>query len=245
MTFRSVRRPLFASLAAAALAGAAFAQSEPAQGEPSRDVPEARPASPAEQGTPALTGTAPQPVPATAVPPQPAKPGAKQSAAPAKPAAPAPELVPLAFMTGNWTQQQPRGAVIEEHWMPVRGNSMLGSFRRVLGNGVVPFYEFTQIVVEKGEVLLRQIHVHGNFEPDPKRTEAMVLRLVKAGDNSATFEPAGDEEKSHAGEIDRVTYTLKDADTLELRVIAKGPPAKEGERPAAPQELVFTMTRER
>lgn len=171
--------------------------------------------------------------------------GAMPAPVPSKPAAPAAELAPLAFMTGNWTQQQARGAVIEEHWMAPRGNSMLGSFRRILGNGAVPFYEFTQIIVEKGEVLLRQIHVHGNFEPDPKRKEAMVLRLVKSGGNSATFEPAGDEEQSHAGEIDRVTYTLKDADTLELRVIAKAPPPKEGEKPAPPQELVFTMTRER
>ena len=242
MLTRLVRCHLVAPILASALSGAVIAQSEPAQGEPSHDVPESRPASPAEQGTPSQNGTS---GPASSAPARPAKPAAGQAPAPSKPAAPAAELAPLAFMTGNWTQQQPRGAVIEEHWMAPRGSSMLGSFRRVLGNGVVPFYEFTQIVVEKGEVLLRQIHVHGNFEPDPKRTEAMVLRLVKAGDNSATFEPAGDEEKSHAGEIDRVTYTLKDADTLELRVIAKGPPAKEGEKPAAPQELVFTMTRER
>lgn len=179
--------------------------------------------------------------PAEAAPaPAPAAP-----AAPTAPAAPAPELLPLAFLTGNWTQQQPRGAVIEEHWMAPRGNSMLGSFRRILGNGAVPFYEFTQIVVEKGEVILRQIHVHGNFDPDPKRTEPMVLRLVKTGVNSATFEPAGDKEQSHAGDIDRVTYTLKDADTMEMRVVAKAPPPKDGEKPAEPQELVFTMKRER
>ena len=222
----------------------AFAQGAPAKPQP--DAPE-HPAQ-AEEGAPqqgAVQEVAPAPRRKDAGADQGASGKPAAPAAPAKPAAPAPELAPLAFLTGTWTQDQPGGAVIEETWSVVRGKTMLGAFRRVLGNGAVPFYEFTQIAVTKDGVLLRQLHVHGRFETDPEHTQAMVLRLVKAGDNSATFEPNGDKEASHAGNLDRMTYSLKDPDTLEVRQIAKAPPVKEGAAPGAPQELVFIMKRQR
>ena len=165
---------------------------------------------------------------------------ASPPAADAQPAAPkvAKALAPLAFLEGRWTQRQPNGAVIEEHWMAPRGSSMLGSFRRVLGNGAVPFYEFTQIVAEKDRVVLRQIHVHGNFEPDPKRTEPMTLVLEKAGDGRATFVPVEDPAKANAGPLARVTYSLAGADTLLLVVEPRSEPGKPAEKP-----LEFRMTR--
>ena len=182
--------------------------------------------------------TAPAPAPAPA-------PASVAQAAPAAPAAPAPAaaktnaaLEPLAFMTGAWTQAQANGAMIEEHWMAPRGSSMLGSFRRILGNGGVPFYEFTQIVAEKDRVILRQMHVHGNFEPDPKRVEPMLLVLQKAGANRATFVPAADPTKANAGELSRVTYFLDGPDMLVLVVEPKAAEGKPAEKP-----LEFRMSR--
>lgn len=168
-----------------------------------------------------------------------AAPPATASAAPA-PAAPKTNaaLEPLAFMTGAWTQAQANGAMIEEHWMAPRGSSMLGSFRRILGNGAVPFYEFTQIVAEKDRVILRQMHVHGNFEPDPKRVEPMLLVLEKAGANRATFVPAADPTKANAGELSRVTYFLDGPDMLVLVVEPKAAEGKPAEKP-----LEFRMSR--
>ncbi|MEN9642801.1 MAG: hypothetical protein RIR77_1990, partial [Planctomycetota bacterium] len=72
--------------------------------------------------------TAPAPAPVAQVAP------AATASAPAAPKTNA-ALEPLAFMTGAWTQAQANGAMIEEHWMAPRGSSMLGSFRRILGNG--------------------------------------------------------------------------------------------------------------
>ncbi len=160
---------------------------------------------------------------------------APQSTKAVGPAA-APALEPLAFMSGAWIQQQANGAMIEEHWMPPRGSAMLGSFRRILGNGAVPFYEFTQIVAEKDRVVLRQVHIHGNFEPDPKRTEPMELVLERAGSDSATFVPAA--ERANAGELERITYAREGGDVLVLTV---QPKAREG-KPADPP-LVFRMQR--
>jgi hypothetical protein len=141
-------------------------------------------------------------------------------------------------MTGAWTQAQANGAMIEEHWMAPRGSSMLGSFRRILGNGGVPFYEFTQIVAEKDRVILRQMHVHGNFEPDPKRVEPMLLVLEKAGGNRATFIPAADPTKANAGDLSRVTYFLDGPDMLVLVVEPKAAEGKPAEKP-----LEFRMSR--
>jgi hypothetical protein len=164
------------------------------------------------------------------------------AAADAKPAAPkvAKALAPLAFLEGRWTQNQANGAAIEEHWMAPRGNSMVATFRRTLGNGATPFYEFTQIMAEKDMVILRQMHVHGNFEPDPKRTDLMRLKLDKVEDNSATFVPVEEPLKANAQDMASINYTLKDANTLVLTVTPNAPkdPAKPAEKP-----LVFTMTR--
>ena len=164
------------------------------------------------------------------------------AAADAKPAAPkvAKALAPLAFLEGRWTQNQANGAIIEEHWMAPRGNSMVATFRRTLGNGATPFYEFTQIMAEKDMVILRQMHVHGNFEPDPKRTDLMRLKLDKVEDNSATFVPVEEPLKANAQDMASINYTLKDANTLVLTVTPNAPKdlAKPAEKP-----LVFTMTR--
>ena len=173
-------------------------------------------------------------VPQVASPATPAQPPAR--------AAPAvdPALEPLAFMAGTWCQEQPNGAVIEEHWMAPRGKAMLGSFRRTLGNGAVPFYEFTQVVAEKDRVVLRQIHVHGNFDADPKRTVPMTLVLEKAGGGRATFVPHPDPAVANAGDMARITYFRDGDDSL---VLVVEPKPAEGKAPEKPLE--FRMKRSR
>jgi hypothetical protein len=169
------------------------------------------------------------------------------AAAMAKPAMPEAHaaIVPLGFMAGTWVMEQARGAVIEEHWMAPAGNGMLGSFRRILGNGVIPFYEFTQIVADGDQVILRQIHVHGNFDTDPRRKDPMVLRLEKVEGTSASFVPLEDAKASNAGSLERVTYTLDDAGVLTVRVQERPRAAKEGEPAPEPQVIVLPMKRVR
>lgn len=149
-------------------------------------------------------------------------------------------IAPLAFLSGTWILEQPGGAVIEESWGAPRGKAILGSFRRVLGNGATPFYEFTHIVATDEGVRLRQIHVHGNFDTDPRRAVPMVLQLEKLEDKSVSFVPLADRAASHAGSLERVSYSRVDSDTLLLVV---EPQADEnGVRPAP---LEFRMKRAR
>lgn len=145
-------------------------------------------------------------------------------------------LEPLSFMTGAWVLPQANGAIIEEHWMPARGHAMLGSFRRILGTGITPFYEFTQIVAEKDGVVLRQIHVHADFDTDPKRAKPMELRLESCSPGRATFVPAGPD--ANAGALARVTYSRPAPGQLLLVV---EPRPQEG-KPADPP-LEFRMRR--
>ncbi len=153
---------------------------------------------------------------------------AAKPAAPRTPAPTATELAPLAFMAGHWVTELPNGMVSEELWMPARGKSMLGSFRQTRPDGTPAFFEFTQLVVgANGEVLLRQVHIHGNFETDPRRKDPMTLRLSSAKDNVAVFVPVDDAAKANAGDLASVTYSLNDADTLAMRIESK--PVKQGE----------------
>ncbi len=135
-------------------------------------------------------------------------------------------------MVGHWQTTLPNGMVSEEMWMPVRGKSMLGSFRQTRPDGLPAFFEFTQVVAEKDRVVLRQIHVHGAFDTDERRKDPMVLRLDRVEGNSATFVPADEPEKAHTKDLASVTYSLKDADTLSLRIESK--PVKDPKNPDAP-----------
>jgi hypothetical protein len=166
----------------------------------------------------------------------PVRPAAHGAEAPVDPA-----IAPLSFMAGNWILSQPNGATIEEHWQAPRGKALLGSFRRVLGNGITPFYEFTQIVATKDGTILRQIHVHGNFDTDPRRAEPMTLKLDRLDATSVSFVPVDDPEKAKAGSLSRVTYTRVDPTTLLLVVEPK--PAKEGAPAEKPLEFRMTLAK--
>jgi hypothetical protein len=183
-----------------------------------------------------------EPPAATATPP---------AAAPAQPA-PDAALAPLAFLEGHWMTTLPNGMVSEESWLPVRGKSMLGSFRQTRPDGVPAFFEFTQVVATDKGVVLRQIHVHSRFDTDDRRKEPMFLKLAKVDGDSATFVPVGDGEfgegtSSHAGDLASVTYARvksDDGERLTLRIESK--PVKDPKNPDAepkPQVIEISMKR--
>ncbi len=149
-----------------------------------------------------------------------------------------PAVAPLAFLTGAWVLEQPGGALIEEAWGAPRGKAILGSFRRVLASGATPFHECTQIVAGNDGARLRQIHVHDNFDTDPRRAVPMVLRLEQQMESSVPFVPLEDRDASRAGSLERVSYSRNDANTLLL--VVQPQRDKDGNKPAPPE---FRMTR--
>jgi hypothetical protein len=82
--------------------------------------------------------------------------------------------------------------------------------------------------------------VHGNFEPDPKRTDLMRLRLQSVDDKSATFVPVDPPLKANADNMGYMRYELRDPDTLVVTMTAT-PPKDPSKTPQAP--LVFVMKR--
>lgn len=170
-----------------------------------------------------------------------------------EPASPDAALAPLAFLVGHWVTTLPNGMVSEEMWMPVRGKSMLGSFRQTRPDGNPAFFEFTQLVATKNGVVLRQVHLHGRFETDERRKEPMFLKLAKVEGNAATFVPIEDGEfgegsKSHAADLASVTYargaTPEGAETLTLRIESR--PVKDPKNPeSAPKPQVIEISMKR
>ncbi len=193
------------------------------------------------------------PTPAPAAPAAPAAPIIGQARPSREPAAPDAALAPLAFLVGHWTTTLPNGMVSEEMWMPVRGKSMLGSFRQTRPDGNPAFFEFTQLVGTKDAVVLRQVHLHGRFETDERRKEPMFLKLAKVEGNAATFVPIADGEfgegsKSHAADLASVTYALGTAkdgtESLTLRIESR--PVKDPKNPdAAPKPQVIEISMKR
>lgn len=183
--------------------------------------------------------------------PVPAAPAAKP--APRTPAAPDAALAPLAFLEGHWVTTLPNGMVSEESWLPVRGRSMLGSFRQTRPDGTPAFFEFTQIVSGPKGIVLRQIHVHSRFETDDRRKEPMFLKLAKVENDSATFVPVADGEfgegtSSHAGDLSSVTYsrTKSDDGPVQLTLRIESKPVKDPKNPdapAKPQVIEISMKR--
>jgi pyruvate/2-oxoglutarate dehydrogenase complex dihydrolipoamide acyltransferase (E2) component len=191
--------------------------------------------------------------PATETAPPAAAPAPAAKPSPRAPAAPDAALAPLGFLEGHWVTTLPNGMVSEESWLPVRGKSMLGSFRQTRPDGNPAFFEFTQVVASDKGVVLRQVHVHSRFETDERRKEPMFLKLAKAEDDAATFVPVGDGEfgegtSSHAGDLASVTYARTKAedgsDRLTLRIESR--PVKDPKKPdAEPQPQVIEITMKR
>lgn len=137
--------------------------------------------------------------------------------------APNPALAPLTFMSGQWASADaaPGKAFNEEHWTPVRGDSLVGTFRRLLANGRPALVELTSIVALPADektnrpagVYLHLRHFHGRLEMRKNEMEPTILKLTSTGPNTATFEP-----HENGRGLARVTYSSPDPNTLLLNV---------------------------
>jgi hypothetical protein len=116
-------------------------------------------------------------------------------------------------------------AVLEELRSATRGKAVPGSFRRVLDDGRTPFRESTRIVATTEGVRLRELHLHADFETDPRRAKPMLSQVEALEDGKASFAPVSDAKLAAADSLQRVTCRRIDAQTLLLVVEER--PAKE------------------
>lgn len=91
----------------------------------------------------------------------------------------------LGWLTGSWVGRNGADRV-EEHWAPVAGNTLVGTFRWVKGDAVF-FYELLAVEQEGPHVRLRIKHFHPKLVGWEERDRAAEWLLVHLGEREAVF----------------------------------------------------------
>ncbi len=95
-------------------------------------------------------------------------------------------LADVGLLVGHW-QGEFLGAMAEELWLPVAGDSMLGVFR-LYNQDSVMFYETMIMIEEEGSVSLKLKHFHSDLKGWEEKDEMVTFRLVKATEDGLWFE---------------------------------------------------------
>jgi Domain of unknown function (DUF6265) len=97
-------------------------------------------------------------------------------------------LKPLAFLSGRWVSTT--GTEIqEEHWSPLIGDSMTGSFR-VVKDGRPVFYEFWAVEMDENRPVLKLKHFNANLAGWEEKDASTRMPLIASSANDATFAEA-------------------------------------------------------
>jgi hypothetical protein len=128
-------------------------------------------------------------------------------------------LDPLAWMVGSWLMEH-GGTVVEEHWTPARGNTMLAVGRTTRGQRTV-FFEFLRIEQTPDAV---------TYHAAPRgRSPATPFKMIEMSADKVVFE-----NPQHDFPV-RITYWREGADQMGARV--------EGKDGARPESWVFKRIR--
>jgi len=110
-------------------------------------------------------------------------------------------LADLSFMVGSW-RQSTETAEIEEHWLPAKGEMMLGLGRTVRKNGKPTAFEFLRIAPSKAGL---------SYFASPQGRPATEFPLVELAKDKAVFEnPQHDFPQ-------RISYS-RDGESLKARI---------------------------
>ena len=91
----------------------------------------------------------------------------------------------LDWLTGNWQGKIGQDPV-EEHWSPLRANTLMGMFRWVT-DGKVRFYELEAIEQEDELVFLRVKHFDPKLIGWEEKDSSLSFVLVELNDHGAVF----------------------------------------------------------
>ncbi len=107
----------------------------------------------------------------------------------------------LSFMVGSWRQTSDK-TEIEEHWLPAKGDVMLGLGRTVRSNGKPANFEFLRIAPTKTGM---------SYFASPQGRPATEFPLIELAKDKAVF------ENSHHDFPQRISY-WRDGERLKARI---------------------------
>ena len=112
----------------------------------------------------------------------------------------------IGWLAGTWLGSNGRDPV-EEHWSPLRGNTLMGMFRWVT-DGRVRFYELIVIEQERESVFMRIKHFDPGLVGWEERERAHEFVLVRLEGQEAVFRELGKSDARWA------VYRLESPDRL-------------------------------
>ncbi len=89
-----------------------------------------------------------------------------------------PTLETIAWMSGHWREEGPKG-IVEELWLPPRGGLMLGLNRSVKGERSRAQFEYLRLELDGHGVV---------YQASPGGAKPTPFRLVEADEHHAVFE---------------------------------------------------------
>lgn len=137
-------------------------------------------------------------------------------------------LEQYAWLTGHWAGVAD-GSSVEEHWSPPLGDSMVGMFRSVSGDGRTKFYELMVIEMEGDQTVLRLIHYSRGMLRWEDEDKPVSYRLAPSPEGELVFvNPRADRARN-------ITYRKTGENSLLLHL--------EGYRGGKRTVTEFTYTR--
>jgi hypothetical protein len=116
-------------------------------------------------------------------------------------------LQPLAFLSGRWVSEEP-GEMQEENWLPVSGESMVGSFR-IVRRGKPVFYEFWAVEVDENRPVLKLKHFNADLAGWEEKDSSTKMPLTSISPDDAVFaEPDGSVSLHYHRSGDRLTCVV-------------------------------------
>lgn len=116
------------------------------------------------------------------------------------------KLEDLSFICGH-NRGELEGAIIDEHWSEVGGDTMIGMFRQIK-NGKAQMYEFLTIEQTANGPVLRLKHFDPGLVGWEEKAQASSYALVRWKPNEAVFE--------RNDKATRITFRGTSKDTLEV-----------------------------
>lgn len=122
------------------------------------------------------------------------------------------KLEDLSFICGH-NRGELNGAIIDEHWSEVGGDTMIGMFREIK-NGKAQMYEFLTIEQTATGLVLRLRHFDPGLVGWEEKAQANSYPLVSWKPNEAVFE--------HPDKTTRLTFRSTSKTTLEVTLERTG-----------------------